>query len=162
MREIAEKLGVATVLEGSVRKAGKRVRITGQLIGAADGYHLWSETYDRQLEDIFAIQDDIASAIVTAFKARLAVDEGEKLVTASTDNVEAYTLYLKGRFAFNKFTEEGLRQSLELYAEALEQSPDYARAWAGIADSWMNLADDWVAPETAYIGGKDAAAKALG
>ncbi|HET6618009.1 MAG TPA: adenylate/guanylate cyclase domain-containing protein [Gemmatimonadota bacterium] len=161
VREIAEKLGVATVLEGSVRKAGNRVRITGQLIGAADGYHLWSETYDRQLEDIFAIQDDIAQAIVTALKATLAVDEGEKLVTATTDNLEAYTLYLKGRFAFNKFTEEGLRRSLELYAEALEESPHYARAWAGIADSWMNLADDWVAPEVAYVSGKEAAARAL-
>jgi TolB-like protein/Tfp pilus assembly protein PilF len=161
VREIAEKLGVATVLEGSVRKAGNRVRITGQLIGAADGYHLWSETYDRELEDIFAIQDDIAHAIVTALKATLAVDEGEKLVTATTSNVEAYTLYLKGRFAFNRFTEEGLRRSLELYAEALEESPDYAQAWAGISDSWMNLADDWVAPETAYGAGKEAAAKAL-
>jgi TolB-like protein/class 3 adenylate cyclase len=161
VQEIAEKLKVATVLEGSVRKAGSRVRITGQLIGAADGYHLWSETYDRQLEDIFAIQDDIASAIVTALKATLAVDEGEKLVTATTDNLEAYTLYLKGRFAFNKFTEDGLRRSLEYYEEALEQSPNYARAWAGIADSWMNLADDWVAPQTAYEAGKVAAAKAL-
>ncbi len=161
VQEIAEKLKVATVLEGSVRKAGNRVRITGQLIGAADGYHLWSETYDRQLEDIFAIQDDIAQAIVTALKATLAVDEGEKLVTAATDNVEAYTLYLKGRFEFNKFTEGGLRRSLELYKEALEKSPDYANAYAGIADSWMNLADDWVAPEVAYRAGKEAAARAL-
>ncbi len=161
VREIAEKLGVATVLEGSVRKAGERVRITSQLIGAQDGYHLWSETYDRKLEDIFAIQDDIANAIVTALKATLAGDEGEKLVTATTDNLEAYTLYLKGRFQYNKFTEAGLRQSLELYAEALEKSPDYARAWAGIADSWMNLADDWVAPDKAYGAGKEAAARAL-
>jgi TolB-like protein len=161
VREIAEKLGVATVLEGSVRKAGERVRVATQLIGAQDGYHLWSETYDRKLEDIFAIQDDIANAIVAALKATLAGDEGEKLVTATTDNLEAYTLYLKGRFAFNKFTEEGLRRSLELYAEALEESPDYARAWAGIADSWMNLADDWVAPEEAYGAGKKAAARAL-
>ena len=91
VQEIAEKLKVATVLEGSVRKAGNRVRITGQLIGAADGYHLWSETYDRQLEDIFAIQDDIAQSIVTALKATLAVDEGEKLVTATTERVSRYT-----------------------------------------------------------------------
>jgi adenylate cyclase len=161
VQEIAEKLKVATVLEGSVRKAGNRVRITGQLIGAQDGYHLWSETYDRQLEDIFAIQDDIAQAIVTALKATLAVDEGEKLVTATTDNMEAYTLYLKGRFQYNKYTEASLRRSLELYAEALEESPDYARAWAGIADSWMRLADDWVIPEKAYGAGKEAAERAL-
>ena len=161
VREIAEKLGVATVLEGSVRKAGNRVRITGQLIGAADGYHLWSETYDRQLEDIFAIQDDIAGAIVTSLKATLAVDEGEKLVTATTENLEAYTLYLKARFQYNKYTEESLRRSLNLYSEALKESPDYARAWAGIADSWMRLADDWVAPEEACSAGKEAASKAL-
>ena len=161
VQEIAEKLKVATVLEGSVRKAGNRVRITGQLIGAADGYHLWSETYDRQLEDIFAIQDDIAQAIVTALKATLAVDEGEKLVTATTENLEAYTLYLKGRFQYNKYTEASLRRSLELYEEALKESPDYARAWAGIADSWMRLADDWVAPEKACSAGKEAAARAL-
>jgi adenylate cyclase len=161
VREIAEKLGVATVLEGSVRKAGNRVRITGQLIGAADGYHLWSETYDRQLEDIFAIQDDIAQSIVTALKATLAVEEGEKLVVPTTDNLEAYTLYLKGRFQYNKDTEAGLRQSLEFYRQALRHSPDYAKAWAGIADSWMHLADDYVAPEEGYKAAKEAAEKAL-
>ncbi|MGH7587520.1 MAG: adenylate/guanylate cyclase domain-containing protein [Gemmatimonadota bacterium] len=161
VREIAEKLGVATVLEGSVRKADVRVRITAQLIGARDGYHLWSETYDRKLEDIFAIQDDIARAIVTALRATLAVDEGEKLVTPTTDNLDAYTLYLKGRFSFNKNTETELRRSLELYHQALERSPGYAEAWAGIADTWMNLADDYVPPKEAYAAAKQAAAKAL-
>jgi TolB-like protein/Tfp pilus assembly protein PilF len=161
VREIAEKLGVATVLEGSVRKAGNRVRITGQLIGAADGYHLWSETYDRQLEDIFAIQDDIAQSIVAALKATLAGDEGEKLVVPTTDNLEAYTLYLKGRFHYNKDTEAGLRKSLELYEQALQHSPEYAKAWAGIADSWMHLADDYVSPEKGYTAAKEAAEKAL-
>jgi TolB-like protein/class 3 adenylate cyclase/Tfp pilus assembly protein PilF len=161
VQEIAEKLKVATVLEGSVRKAGNRVRITGQLIGAADGYHLWSETYDRELEDIFAIQDDIAQSIVAALKATLAVDEGERLVVPTTDNLEAYTLYLKGRFHYNKDTEAGLRQSLEFYEQALEHSPDYAKAWAGIADSWMHLADDYVSPEKGYAAAKEAAERAL-
>jgi adenylate cyclase len=161
VQEVAEKLKVATVLEGSVRKAGNRVRITGQLIGAADGYHLWSETYDRQLEDIFAIQDDIAQSIVAALKATLAVDEGEKLVTASTDNLEAYTLYLKGRFHYNKDTEAGLRASLDFYQQALQHSPEFARAWAGIADSWMHLADDYVPPEQGYTAAREAAEKAL-
>ncbi|HET6363176.1 MAG TPA: adenylate/guanylate cyclase domain-containing protein [Gemmatimonadota bacterium] len=161
VREIAEKLGVATVLEGSVRKAGSRVRITGQLIGAQDGYHLWSETYDRQLEDIFAIQDDIAQSIVTALKATLAVEEGEKLVVPTTDNLEAYTQYLKGRFQYNKDTEAGLRQSLEFYQQALQHSPDYARAWAGIADTWMHLADDYVQPDKGYAAAKEAAERAL-
>jgi TolB-like protein/Flp pilus assembly protein TadD len=161
VQEIAEKLKVATVLEGSVRKAGNRVRITGQLIGAQDGYHLWSETYDRQLEDIFAIQDDIAQSIVTALKATLAVDEGEKLVVPTTDNLEAYTLYLKGRFHYNKDTGPDLRKSLELYEQALQKSPNYAKAWAGIADSWMHLADDYVPPEEGYTAAKKAAEKAL-
>ena len=161
VREIAEKLGVATVLEGSVRKAGSRVRITGQLIGAADGYHLWSETYDRELEDIFAIQDDIAQSIVTALEATLTGEERQKLVTPTTDNLEAYTLYLKGRFQYNKDTEAGLRESLVLYGQALDHSPDYARAWAGIADSWMHLADDYVPPEEGYTAAKEAADKAL-
>ena len=161
VQEIAEKLKVATVLEGSVRKAGKRVRITSQLISAADSYHLWSETYDRELEDIFAIQDDIAQSIVTALKATLTGEEREKLVTPKTDNLEAYTLYLKGRFQYNKDTEAGLRESLELYQAALQQSPDYARAWAGIADSWMHLADDYVPPEEGYTAAKEAAEKAL-
>jgi TolB-like protein/Tfp pilus assembly protein PilF len=161
VQEIAEKLKVATVLEGSVRKAGNRVRITGQLIGAADGYHLWSETYDRQLEDIFAIQDDIAQSIVTALKATLAVEEGEKLVVPTTDNLEAYTQYLKGRFHYNKDTEAGLRQSLEFYRQALRHSPDYAKAWAGIADSWMHLADDYVPPDEGYAAAKEAAERAL-
>jgi TolB-like protein/class 3 adenylate cyclase/cytochrome c-type biogenesis protein CcmH/NrfG len=161
VKEIAEKLGVATVLEGSVRKANVRVRITAQLIGAHDGYHLWSETYDRELEDIFAIQDDIAQAIVTALKATLATDEVEKLVVPTTDNLEAYTLYLKGRFHYNKDTEADLRKSLELYQQALRHSPDYAKAWAGIADSWMHLADDYVSPEEGYRAAKEAAEKAL-
>ncbi|HEY7472413.1 MAG TPA: adenylate/guanylate cyclase domain-containing protein [Gemmatimonadota bacterium] len=161
IQEIAEKLKVATVLEGSVRKAGNRVRITSQLISAADSYHLWSETYDRELEDIFAIQDDIAQSIVTALKATLTGEEREKLVTPTTDNLEAYTLYLKGRFQYNKDTEAGLRESLELYRAALEESPDYARAWAGIADSWMHLADDYVPPAEGYTAAKAAAEKAL-
>ena len=161
IQDIAEKLKVATVLEGSVRKAGKRVRITSQLISAADSYHLWSETYDRELEDIFAIQDDIAQSIVGALKATLTGDEGEKLVVPATDNLEAYTLYLKGRFEYNKDTEAGLRQSLEFYEQALQHSPTYARAWAGIADSWMHLADDYVPPEQGYTAAREAAEKAL-
>ena len=161
VREIAEKLGVATVLEGSVRKAGVRVRITAQLIGARDGYHLWSETYDRNLEDIFAIQDDIARAIVTALKATLVGDQGDKLVTPTTDNLDAYTLYLKGRFFFNKYNEAALRKSLELYQEALGKSSHFAKAWAGIADTWTALADDWVSPKQAYAAAKAAAEKAI-
>jgi serine/threonine-protein kinase len=159
VRQIGEKLGVGTVLEGSVRKAGKRIRITAQLINVENGYHLWSETYDRQLEDVFAIQDEISRAIVEALKLRLggATDH----LVAPTKNIEAYNLYLKGRFFFNKFTEPGLQKALELFQHALLEDPAFGRAYAGIADVWCNLADDWVAPDDAYPRAKAAAERAL-
>jgi eukaryotic-like serine/threonine-protein kinase len=159
VREIGEKLGVASVLEGSVRKVGNRIRITAQLVDVEKGYHLWSETYDRQLEDVFAIQDEISRAIVEALKLRLASDAGQLVVP--TKNIEAYNLYLKGRFFFNKFNEQGLRKGLEFFQHALLQDPGFARAYAGIADCWCDLADDWVAPEDAYPRAKAAAEQAL-
>jgi serine/threonine-protein kinase len=160
VREVGEKLGVATVLEGSVRKVGNRIRLTAQLIDVASGYNLWSETYDRQLEDVFAIQDEVSRAIVEALKLKLA-GARPQLVVPTTGNLEAYTLYLKGRFFFNKFSEPDLRKGLELFQQALQEDPGYARAYAGIADCWSNLADDWVVPEDAYPRAKAAAARAL-
>ncbi len=158
-REVGEKLGVATVLEGSVRKVGTRIRIAAQLVNVENGYQLWSETYDRQLEDVFAIQDEISRAIVDALKLRL-VDSSEQLVVPAK-NLEAYNLYLKGRFFFNKFTEPGLRKSLDFYQHVLLQDPGFARAYAGIADCWCQLADDWIAPEEAYPRSKAASKRAL-
>ncbi len=160
VREIGMKLGAGAVLEGSVRKAGNRIRITAQLIDVEDGYHLWSETYDRQLEDVFAIQDEISHAIVDALRVKL-VGVSKPLVVPETENLEAYTLYLKGRFFFNRFTESDLRRSLDMYAEALEKDSTYARAHAGISDTWMNLADDWLPPREAYPRSKSAAEEAL-
>ncbi|MGH7248606.1 MAG: protein kinase domain-containing protein, partial [Pseudomonadota bacterium] len=139
VRQIGEKLGVSSVLEGSVRKVGNRIRITAQLINVENGYHLWSETYDRQLEDVFAVQDEIARAIVEALKIRLAGDGAQSV--APTKNLEAYTLYLKGRFFFVKLSEPALRKALDLFQHALLQDPGFARAYAGIADVWCNLAD---------------------
>jgi serine/threonine-protein kinase len=159
IREIGEKLGVSSVLEGSVRKVGSRVRITAQLINVADGYHLWSETYDRQLEDVFAIQDEISRAIVDALKLRLG-SEADTLV-APAKNIEAYTLYLKGRFVFNKDTEPSTRKALDLFQQSLLQDPGYARSYAGIADCWTQLADDFVVPDDAYPRAKAAATRAL-
>lgn len=162
VRAIASKLSVATVLEGSVRKSGNRLRITAQLIDAQNGYHLWSDTYDRELEDVFTIQDEIARAIVDALKVELVgTEDSGPLVHQTTGNVEAYELYLKGRFVFNRFTEPDLRRSLEFYGRALDADPGYARAYAGIADSWMNLADDWMPPETAYPEAQRAAERAV-
>jgi adenylate cyclase len=158
-RQIGEKLGVTTLLEGSVRKVGNRIRIAAQLVNVENGYQLWSETYDRQLEDIFALQDEISRSIVDALKLRLAGDEAA--VVAPTKNLDAYTTYLKGRFHYNKSTEVSLRKALDLFQGALLQDPGFARAYAGIADAWCDLADDWVAPDDAYPRAKAAAERAL-
>lgn len=161
IREVGDRLDAASILEGSVRKSGTRLRITAQLIDVDTGFHLWSETYDRELADVFAIQDEIARAIVDALKLQLAGAPETPLVTAATTQVDAYTKYLKGRFFFNKLGEMDLRRSLELYQSALDIDPKYAHAYAGIADSWMNLADDWVSPHDAYPKARQAARKAL-
>ena len=158
VRQVGEKLGVTSVLEGSVRKIGNRIRIAAQLVNVDNGYQLWSETYDRQLEDVFAVQDEISRSIVDALKLQLS---GEDHIVAPTKNLDAYTTYLKGRFHFNKFTEPALRKSLELFQNALLQDPSLARAYAGIADVWCDLADDWVAPDDAYPRAKAAAERAL-
>ncbi len=158
-RQIGEKLGVSTLLEGSVRKVGSRIRIAAQLVSVENGYQIWSETYDRQLEDIFAVQDEISRAIVDALKLRLVGDEAA--VVAPTKSLDAYTTYLKGRFHFNKFSELGLRKAYDLFQSALLQDPGFARAYAGIADVWCDLADDWVAPDDAYPRAKSAAERAL-
>ncbi len=161
VREVGDRLNAAAVLEGSVRKAGSRLRITAQLIDVESGFHLWSEAYDRELADVFAIQDEIARAIVDALKLQLAGDAETPLVTATTGNMEAYTKYLKGRFFFNKLGEMDLRRSLEMYQAALAVDPNYAHAYGGIADSWMNLADDWVSPHEAYPKAREAARRAI-
>lgn len=159
--DIADELRVGAVVEGSVRKSGERVRVTAQLISAHDGYHLWSETYDGDLEDIFKLQDKIARAVVEALKIELVGADDAALVEPETADVVAYTHYLKGRFFFYRFQEDDLGRSLEQYRQALEHDPNYGRAYAGIADTWMQLADDWVAPEKSYPEAKAAAQKAI-
>lgn len=159
IREVGEKLGVASAVEGSVRKVGNRIRITAQLINVENGYHLWSETYDRQLEDVFAIQDEISRAIVEALKLRLGSDTDQLVVP--TKNLEAYSLYLKARFFYHRGTESSLRKSLDFYQHVLLLEPGYARAYVGMADCWCRLADDFVAPDDAYPRAKAAATRAL-
>ena len=132
--EIGRALHVKTVLEGSVRKSGDRLRITVQLINAADGYHLWSERYDRELKDIFVVQDEITLAVVDALKVKLLGEEKAAMLRRYTDNPEAYELYLKGLYHSNKWTDEGLRKSTEYFEKALEKDPDFAPAYAKIAD----------------------------
>ena len=139
VREIGHKLDVLTLLEGSVRKAGDRLRITAQLVNVADGFHLWSEQYDRQMKDIFDIQDDISLAIVAALKVKLLGQQKAAILKRYTDNTEAYELYLKGRYHFSKYTEEGLSKSVEYFEQAIGREPEYAPAWTGLASSHMGL-----------------------
>ena len=162
LREIGRKLNVDSVLEGSVRKAGNRVRITAQLVNIADGYHLWSEKYDREMEDIFAIQDEISEAIVGMLKVKLLKDEKAKLARKQTVDLEAYNLYLKGRWFWNYFTAEKLTKAIECFKQSVEKAPDYAPAYAGLADSYISLPFFGpFLPKEAHAKAKEAALKAL-
>jgi TolB-like protein/Tfp pilus assembly protein PilF len=159
VRQVGEKLGVGSVLEGSVRKVGNKIRINAQLVAVENGYHLWSETFNRQLEDVFAIQEEISRAIVDALKLHLA--SGMEKLVVPAKNLEAYNLYLKARFFYHRFTEASLQKSLDFYQRVLLLEPGYARAYAGMADCWCRLADDWMAPDDAYPRAKTAATRAL-
>jgi len=139
LRVIGKELGVGTLLEGSVRKAGDRLRITAQLIDTRDDRHLWSDRYDRTLDDVFAIQEDIAGSIVDALKVTLTPGETEALRTAPAGNVEAYDFYLRGRKFFRRDTRRDLEQAREMFRRAIEIDPAYVRAYAGFADSTVYL-----------------------
>ena len=132
--EVAKRLGVNFILEGSVRKAGSRVRVTGQLISAKDGGHVWADRYDRDLTDIFAIQDEITHAIVEQLKVKLLPQEKKNIAQAPTDNVEAYTYYLRGRQFMQRHSRSNYQLARRMFARAVELDPLYARAYAGIAD----------------------------
>ena len=147
--EIGERLKVRTVLEGSVRRVNQRVRITAQLINAADGYHLWSERYDRDLEDVFAIQDEIARTIVDCLKVKLTTAESQAFGKRQTENLEAYELYLRGRHCWNKWHLQGMMQkAMHYYEEALAKDPEYALAHHGLADAYSILGLYAFAPAT--------------
>jgi eukaryotic-like serine/threonine-protein kinase len=158
VREIGQRLNVTAVLEGSVRRAGNRLRVTAQLINAADGYHLWSDTYDRQLADVFEVQDELSRSIVGTLRPKLmggrpAASAGTisgPLVVPATTSLEAYTAYLKGRFYWNMRTLDGYRKSIDCFEAALARDPDFALPYTGIADSWAMLGFD-------YFGGVPAA-----
>ncbi len=137
VRRIAEALSVTNILEGSVRKAGNRIRVTAQLINVIDGSHLWSERYDREMNDVFAIQDEISQEIAEKLRGRLSGDQ--PLVKRHTEDVEAYNLYLKGHYHHHKFTEEGLEKGKKYYEQALTADANYALAWYGLAAYYWNL-----------------------
>jgi TolB-like protein/Tfp pilus assembly protein PilF len=139
LREIAKQLGVANILEGSVQKAAGQVRVNVQLINALNDAHLWSDIYDRKLTDIFAVESDIATTIAETLQAKLTGSEKTAIAKRPTANTEAYELYLKGRFFWNKRTAADLRTAIEYFNQALGKDPSYALAYAGLADSYSLL-----------------------
>jgi adenylate cyclase len=162
LREVGEKLNVRTVLEGSVRKQGNRLRITAQLINVEDGYHLWSERYDREMDDIFAIQDEIALAITEKLKITLLDNEKAIIHKNPTENHDAYDLYLKGRFYLNKRGPD-LKKALAHFQQAAAMDPDFALAFAGMADAYTILAFySIMPPHEAMPKAKEYAEKSIG
>jgi TolB-like protein/tRNA A-37 threonylcarbamoyl transferase component Bud32/Tfp pilus assembly protein PilF len=140
VRKVGRKLDVRTVLEGSVRKTGNNLRITAQLINVMDGYHLWSEKYDRELKDVFKIQEEISFAIADVMKIKLLGDEKEKLVKRYTDNIEAYNLYWQGIYFFNQFNFNLFNKAIDYFNKALEKDPNYAIAYYGLGACYFCLA----------------------
>ena len=165
LREISAALDVETLLEGSVRRAGDRVRIVAQLIDALTDRHLWAETYDRQLTDIFAIQTDVALQIAAALKAELSLDERTRIHREPTADVRAYQLYLQGRHCYTRYTEESIRKGIDYFRQAIAADHHYALAHVGVALAYAELAagqgGGTVRPDEAYHQGMEAVTRAL-
>ncbi len=161
VRYVAERLGVRTVVEGSVRRAGDRVRITAQVIDAERGFHLWSDSYDRKLQDIFAIQAEIARNIADALEVRLSDPAERALREVLTHDVRAYELYLRGRHQFHELTRTALRAACELFRRAIAQDPTFAPAYAGLSDA-LTFLYVWIDHDDALLEeAEQAAARAL-
>lgn len=160
IREIGKKLNVAAVLEGSVRKDGNRLRVTAQLNSVADGYHLWSETYERELKDVFTVQDEISRAIVNTLQLKLSANRIQ--ANSSPQNVETYELYLQGRYHWSRWRTEGAEQAIRYFEKAIEKDPKYAPAYAGVAFSycWLGFFGA-LPPNEAMPKAREAAQKAL-
>jgi len=161
--QVARDLHVDAVLEGSVRRAGDRVRITVTLVNGADGFQLWGERFDRTLEDVFAVQEEIAAAIAKALAVTLTPGEAAKIAAAKPDDARAYDLYLKGRVAYGDYTPASLKEALRLFEQAIAIDPGYARGWAGIADTYGQMMQ-WggdLPPDELVRRGLDAARKAI-
>jgi TolB-like protein/tetratricopeptide (TPR) repeat protein len=157
LSEVASKLNVEHVVEGSIRRDGNRIRVTAELTECCQGFTLWSETFEREFQGIFALQDEITCAIVDALKLKLELAPA----TARAPSMEAYDLYLRGLFLSDKSSEEALRRSLEFFERALDKDPRFARAWTSIAKSWLWLADAYVEPLEAYSKVREAAVNAI-
>ncbi len=139
IRQIGRKLGAGTILEGSVRKSRNRLRITAQLINVSDGYHLWSEKYDTELEDVFAVEDEIGKNIVHAMEVTLTEREKRALFKVPTTNVEAYQCYIRGRQYFHGFSAKGLEYARNMFTSAIIRDPQYAMAYCGLADCYSMI-----------------------
>jgi len=162
LRQIGQQLNVRSVLEGSIRKAGKRVRISVQLTNISDGFLLWSEQFEREIKDIFQIQDEISQAIVKTLRIKLIGQQEKTLYKNYTDNVEAYSDYLKGRYHWNKRTADALKKGIEHFNQAIEKDPQYAPAFAGLADTYIILGlYGTLVPKFVMPKAKAAAVKAL-
>jgi TolB-like protein/tetratricopeptide (TPR) repeat protein len=160
--QIAKQLGVAHVLEGSVQKANDQIRVNVQLINALTDTHLWAETFDRKLTDIFAVESEIAKTITDTLQAKLSGSEQHAIAARPTENTEAHQLYLKGRFFWNKRTANDLKKSIEYFEQAIAADPNYALAYAGIADAYVWLPGYTAGtPQDCYPKAKAAATKAL-
>jgi TolB-like protein/Tfp pilus assembly protein PilF len=163
IREIGKQLGVKNVLEGSVRKHGNKVRVTAQLINVEDGYHKWSEVYDRNLEDIFAVQDEIATSIGDQMKKSLKIHKPKSPVAKlPMENIDAYNLYLKGMFYWNKWSPENVQKAIKLYEDSIEKEPKFALPYAGLSACNVFLGAVGISPpKTAYPSAEKYALKAL-
>jgi TolB-like protein len=159
--QVGRDLGVKAILEGSVRRAGDRIRITAQLINAADGFQLWAERYDRTLDDVFAVQDEIAKAIVEALRVAMTPSDVKNIARDRPADARAYDLYLKGREQYGLYREEAMRRALDLFKEATVVDPGYALAWAGTADCYGQMLQwGWKETDAARLG-LEAAEKAV-
>jgi TolB-like protein/class 3 adenylate cyclase len=162
IRKIGEQLNVATVLEGSVSKAGNKLRITAQLVNIPDGYQLWAANYDREMTDILDVRSDITRQVVAALKVQLGVEETQRLAKKPTETSQAYEIYLLGRYEFNKFNEAGFNKAIQHFRRALDVDPQFALASAGLAEAF-NLLGYWnfLSPSAAFPEAKRAAKRAL-
>jgi len=162
LRLIGEKLGVTNILEGSVRRSGNRIRITAQLIEVESGFHIWSQKFDKEMMDIFEVQDEISKAIVEQLLKELDKSQNISPAKTKTRNMEAYSLFLKGRFQWSKRTAVGLKKSIEYYEKAIEEEPDYAPAYAAMSDSYSLLcAYHVMAPEDSILKARSIANKSV-
>src|SRR5437764_919349 len=161
IQKIGELLHVCHLLEGSVAKAGNKLRITAQLIQATDGNHLWSDTYDRDMQDIFAVRSEVAQKVAAILKVRLLGEDKKQLDKKPTENLEAYNLYRQGRYYGDQVSEEGIKKAIPFFEQAIQRDPRFALAYAGMADSYVTAADAFIAPREAFSKAKEAALKAI-